>query len=293
MVTVTIDPFAGFCPGVTKAISSADDLLAGYPSVYSFGELVHCPEEIGRLESRGLQVMSGEEIDKVHDSVILIRAHGVTPRTQFRLEISDNTVVDATCGIVRRLQHKVKSCSHEMKQVDGQVIIFGKRKHPEVEGLLGYALGNAIIVEKADDLSEIDFNKPMSVFAQTTSNTGDYDAFINNLNNRLDELGINKGSVQIYNTICGSIKMRVPKLKEFAHQHDVIIMVSGEQSSNGKYLTTILKNENPATFKVSSENELEKQWFAGVSTIGITGAASTPVWLLEKVAAKVESMVNN
>ncbi len=292
MVSVTIDPYAGFCPGVTKAINTADQLLEGYPSVYSFGELVHCSEELGRLESQGLKVMTREELDKVNDSVILIRAHGVTPRTQFRLEISNNTIVDATCGIVRRLQHKVKTCSHEMKEVDGQVVIFGKLKHPEVEGLLGYTQGNAIVVEKPDDLSVINFDKPMSVFAQTTSNVGDYESFIRNIYLKLDDLGINKDSVQIYNTICGSIKVRVPRLKQFAHEHDVIIMVSGEQSSNGKYLTSILKNENSLTYKISSESELNADWFAGVNKIGITGAASTPVWLLEKVANAVRNMVN-
>lgn len=292
MVTVTIDPFAGFCPGVSKAISTADDLVESYPSVYSFGELVHCPEEIDRLESQGLKIMTGEDIDKIHDSAILIRAHGITPRTQYRLEISDNTVIDATCSIVRRLQQKVKTCSHEMKAVDGQVIIFGKRKHPEVEGLLGYSACRTIIVEKADDLSDIDFNKPMSVFAQTTSNVCDYESFISHLNQKMDELGINKQSVQIYNTICGSIKVRVPKLKLFARENDVVIIVSGEQSSNGKYLASILKNENPRSYKVSSEAELSEDWFTGSATIGITGAASTPEWLLEKVAAAVENLVN-
>lgn len=292
MVTVTIDPFAGFCPGVTKAITTADNLLEGHLSVYSFGELVHCPEELDRLGSKGMQVMSSEDIDNVNNSIVLIRAHGITPRTQFRLEISDNTVVDATCAIVHRLQQKVKTCSHEMKEVDGQVIIFGKRKHPEVEGLLGYSQGKTVVVEKSDDLSGIDFNKPMSVFAQTTSNVSDYEAFIHNLYNKVGELEINKESIQIYNTICGSIKLRVPKLKQFAHEHDVIIMVSGEQSSNGKYLTSILVKENIKTYKVSSEAELDKQWFAGASKIGITGAASTPMWLLEKVATTVENMVN-
>ncbi|HLN53040.1 MAG TPA: 4-hydroxy-3-methylbut-2-enyl diphosphate reductase [Lentimicrobium sp.] len=292
MITVTIDPFAGFCPGVTKAITTADHLLEGYPSVYSFGELVHCPEETDRLESQGLKIMTSEEIDKVSNSVILIRAHGITPRTQFRLEISDNTVVDATCSIVHRLQQKVKTCSHEMKEVGGQVIIFGKRKHPEVEGLLGYSDGKAIVVEKADDLTGIDFNRPMSVFAQTTSNVSDYDAFILNITAKLDELGVNKESFQIYNTICGSIKVRVPRLKQFAKENDVVIMVSGAQSSNGIYLTSILNKENVRTYKISSEAELEKQWFTDAAKIGITGAASTPVWLLEKVATAIENMVN-
>lgn len=271
----------------------ADEILANEKTAYSFGELVHCPEELDRLSKSGLTVMQPEDLPNNHDSVILIRAHGVTPEIQHRLEVSDNVIIDSTCGIVRRLQQKVKSASQQMLAVGGQMVIFGKRKHPEVEGLIGYSSCETIIVEKKDDLSQIDLHRPISVFAQTTTNVADYENFISNLFDALFDEGISSENVQVYNTICGSIKIRVPKLREFASQHDVIVFVTGEQSSNGSYLFSIAGQENKNTFKISSEVELRAQWFENAKSIGISGAASTPEWLLIKVAQAVESIMRN
>lgn len=292
MAIVNIDPHAGFCPGVTKTISTAIDLLNDDTPVYSLGELVHCPEELNRLENDGLKVIAPEDVPSVHHSRILIRAHGVTPQVQFKLAISDNDVVDATCSIVRRLQQKIKTVSHRMNELDGQIVIFGKKKHPEVEGLIGYCNSKVIITEDPSDLSDIDLRKPVSVFAQTTTNVEDYEHFIHNLVDASKKSGYNQENIQVYNTICGSIKTRVPNLKVFAAEHDVVIFVSGENSSNGAYLSSICRRENSRTYKISAETQLDPQWLTNAEKIGITGAASTPVWLLEKVASVVQSLVN-
>jgi (E)-4-hydroxy-3-methyl-but-2-enyl pyrophosphate reductase len=290
-ITINIDPLAGFCPGVTKAIAVADDLLQDGGNVYSFGELVHCDEELKRLEVKGLHVMSTADIDKVHHSKILIRAHGVSPDVQHKLQISNNEVVDATCNIVRLLQRKVKLSSLQMKDVGGQVVIFGKRKHPEVEGLVGYSQCRTLIIEKADDFTGIDMLKPMCIFAQTTTNVQDYDTFVFNVIQKVKDAGGNLHDVQVFNTICGSIKARVPMLKAFAFDHDVVIFVSGEESSNGAYLTAICKEENDNTYRVSSEDQLNIEWFVNAKNIGITGAASTPVWLLKRVSEKLNQLL--
>lgn len=292
MITITIDPNAGFCPGVTKAINLAGKLLEDNTGVYSLGELVHCPEELNRLEGSGLKIMSLDDLNDVNHSTILIRAHGVTPDTQYKLQISNNEVVDATCRIVQNLQQKIKISSLRLKSIGGQVIIFGKRKHPEVEGLVGYCYSKVVIVEKADDISGIDLNSPMDIFAQTTVNVADFERFISVLYARLKESGINDENVQIFNTICGSIKHRVPNLKLFARDNDAIIFVSGEQSSNGAYLSSISKEVNANTYKISDEKQLKPKWFEGVQKIGVTGAASTPIWLLEKVAAEIEHLMS-
>lgn len=291
MIIIDIDPSAGFCPGVTKAITIADDLLTGNQDIYSLGELVHCPDEIDRLENKGLKIMSLEDLDTVNNSKILIRAHGATPDTQYKLQISNNEVIDATCKIVQRLQQKVKISSLRMQSIGGQIIIYGKRKHPEVEGLLGYCHSKVVVVEKADDISGIDLTKPMDVFAQTTVNVSDFERFISNLFTCLKEARIDESNVQIFNSICGSIKMRVPNLKAFARDHDVIIFVSGEQSSNGAYLSSISMEENINTYKVSAEGQVKQEWFADAEKIGITGAASTPVWLLEKIAKEIKRII--
>lgn len=293
MIIVDIDPSAGFCPGVTKAITIADNQLTGNQDIYSLGELVHCPDEINRLEDKGLKIMSLEELDTVNNSKILIRAHGIAPNIQYKLQISNNEVIDATCKIVHHLQQKVKISSFRMQSNDGQIIIFGKRKHPEVEGLLGYINSKVVVVENSDDLSGIDLTKPMDVFAQTTVNVSDFEKFVNNLFAGLRDAEIDESNVQIFNTICGSIRMRVPNLKVFAREHDVVIFVSGEQSSNGAYLSSISKEENINTFKVSAEGQVKQEWFADAQKIGITGAASTPVWLLEKIAKEIKRIISN
>ncbi|MGE5318425.1 MAG: 4-hydroxy-3-methylbut-2-enyl diphosphate reductase [Chloroflexota bacterium] len=287
MVKISIDPFAGFCPGVKKTISLAGEILASNDYAYSLGELVHCPEELNRLSEQGLTVIGSEEVGKFSNSVILIRAHGVTPEIQHELEKSDNIIVDSTCSIVRRLQQKVRSVSQQMLQSNGQIVIFGKKKHPEVEGLVGYSNCKVIVIEKPDEFSKIEISRPISVFAQTTANVVDFESFITNLSDKLSEVGVNRENLQVYNTICGSIKMRVPKLREFARENDVIVFVSGEQSSNGTYLSSIALKENINTHKISSETELMPQWFENAKKIGITGAASTPEWLLNRVAESV------
>lgn len=292
MIIINIDPYAGFCPGVTKAINLAGNLLQENDHVYSLGELVHCPEELNRLEDMGLNIMSLNDLDSLNSAKILIRAHGVTPGTQYKLQISNNDIIDGTCKIVHHLQQKVKISSLRMQSVGGQIIIFGKRKHPEVEGLIGYCSCKVLVIENADDLSGIDMDSPMDIFAQTTANDSDYERFISNLYIRMKDIGGNEENIQIFNTICGSIKSRVPKLKIFAKENDVIIFVSGEQSSNGAYLSSICKEENVNTYRVSAENQLNLHWFEGVNKVGITGAASTPVWLLEKIAIEIRGLLN-
>lgn len=290
MYSVHIDPFAGFCPGVKKAINLVGDLLEDTDKVYCLGELVHCPEEMQRLQCKGLNIVSFDDVKVLDNSTILIRAHGVTPEIQFQLGISSNHIVDATCNIVHRLQQKVKISSLQMQQLGGQIIIYGKKKHPEVEGLLGYCNSKCMVVESSDDLGDIDLAKPICIFAQTTANVADFETFVNNVYSELKKSGIGNENVQVYNTICGPMKLRVPLLKTFAQEHDVIVFVAGEHSSNGSYLASIIKEENINTFKVSSESEVNALWFKNAAKVGITGGNSTPVWLLENVAKEVKRL---
>lgn len=293
MPTINIDPFAGFCPGVRKAIDTVDELLDTPGQVYSLGELVHCPEEINRLETRGLKVLKIEDVGKIHSAKVLIRAHGVTPDIHHMLSISSNQVHDATCNIVYRLQQKVKLCSLQMQQKNGQVVIFGKKKHPEVEGLVGYCNSKVVVSEKPDEISGIDFTKPIGIFAQTTANVADFEAFVNKIFECAKESGMNTEDIQVYNTICGPMKLRVPHLRNFASENDVVIFVAGQQSSNGVYLSSICTNENSRTYKVSAEGQLDITWFKGANKIGITGGNSTPVWLLEKIASEVRHLTES
>ncbi len=291
MVTVLIDPKAGFCPGVSNAINKAENLLDSPGKVFSLGELVHCPEEISRLELLGLRTITKEDIDSVSDSKILIRAHGVSPNVQHRLNKTNNEIADATCGTVYRLQQKVKISSMQMRQSDGQVVIYGKENHPEVEGLIGYCHSKYVIAKNPEDIENIDINSPISIFAQTTANVADFEQFVNNIYNKLLENGLEANRVQVYNTICTPMKNRVPQLRSFAKEHDVIVFVAGEHSSNGNYLYSVTKKENNRAFKVSGPGQVLPDWFDNVEKIGVSGGNSTPIWLLEEVADEIKRML--
>lgn len=289
MVTVHIDPHAGFCPGVRKAITIAEELLDAEGEVYCLGELVHCPEEMERLESKGFKIISKEEIDQIQDSKIVIRAHGISPSVQHRLNKTDNEIIDATCNTVYRLQQKVKISSTQMQMLDGQVVIFGKKNHPEVEGLIGYCQSKYLIVSDPENLEGIDLNKPISIFAQTTSNIAEFESFIQNIYSAVRNAGLESNQIQVYNTICTPMKSRVPQLRSFASKFDVIVFVSGERSANGAYLSSICKAENIRTFRVSAPGQLNFQWFENVDSIGVTGGNSSPYWLLEVIADEIKN----
>lgn len=291
MALINIDPHAGFCPGVKKAILFADELLHESVNLYSLGELVHCPEEIERLGTLGLKVITEDEIPKLKNASILIRAHGVNPKTQHLLDSSGNRIIDATCSIVKRLQQKIKLCSVQMLPRNGQVVIFGKKNHPEVIGLLGYCQGRTAIVENYTDLSAVDLSVPLCIFAQTTSNATDYEEFVKHLFLNFKQKGIKTDQVQVFNSICGSMKRRVPELIKFAKQNDVVVFVSGRQSSNGAYLASVSASVNSNTYRVSNIDELKREWFYNAQSIGITGATSTPVWLLEKISAEIQLLL--
>lgn len=290
MVSIIVDSFAGFCPGVQKAISVAEELLDKHGVLYSLGELVHCPVETERLAAQGLNIISTDQVNTISDSTILIRAHGVTPELQHMLEMSNNVIVDCTCPIVHRLQHKVKLISLFMEKVDGTIIIFGKKNHPEVIGLMGYCNCKCLINDNPNDVSKVDVNRPLAIFTQTTSNISDFELFISNVHSKYLQSGVSQEDLQIYNTICGQMKKRVPDIMSFAAKHDVIVFVAGDNSSNGAYLESICREVNNNTYKVSGLGQVKKEWFENVQRIGISGAASTPVWLLEQIADEIKMM---
>jgi 4-hydroxy-3-methylbut-2-enyl diphosphate reductase len=287
MTTVEIDKYSGFCNGVKKAISTAEELLEQSVNLYSLGEMVHCPEEINRLASKGLKEILLKDVTTLNGASILIRAHGVTPQVKEHLDSTNNRVIDATCLIVKRLQHKVKESSELMSRRNGLLIIFGKKNHPEVIGLLGYCSSDFLVIEKPEESSLVDVSRPITIFSQTTSNVSDFETFIHNLEKMYSDSGVSMEHLQVNNTICGQMKRRVPELKLFANKHDVIIFVSGANSSNGKYLASVCKAVNENTYHVAGAEQIDYRWFNRAKSIGVSGATSTPTWLLEEVAKEI------
>lgn len=289
---IEIDPLAGFCSGVNRAIGNAGKHLSGGERLKCLGELVHNEEELDRLRSLGMDFISQEDISPDLRKVF-IRAHGEPPVTYNKLKALKLEIVDATCPVVSRLQQKVGNSSREFKRMgEGQVVIFGKPGHPEVIGLMGNTSGNAVVVQQSGDFGKIAFGGPLHLFAQTTANQDDYRDFCEAIKQRTIEAGGDIALVTVTNSICGQVSRRAPSLLGFARSHDVIVFVSGQESSNGKYLAGLSRTVNANTYTVSSPGEIQ-DWFGNAGSIGISGATSTPRWLLEQVADKIMEITGN
>ncbi|MCF8304251.1 MAG: 4-hydroxy-3-methylbut-2-enyl diphosphate reductase [Bacteroidales bacterium] len=285
---LSIDKSAGFCFGVVRAIETAERELERSGHLYCLGEIVHNQTEIARLKARGLEIIDHEQFRQMHDCKVLIRAHGEPPETYRIAEENNIELIDASCPIVLKLQQRVAKSYEELKKQNGQVVIFGKQNHPEVTGLSGHTAHEAIVIRKPGDVKKVDKDKPVHLYAQTTMNTGEFREVSSLLENRLSSV---KGSeFKSFNTICRQMANRVPDLKAFAREQDVMVFVSGKNSSNGNFLFSVSRSVNPETYFISNKTELQPGWFEGKERIGISGATSTPMWLMEEVGEEVERM---
>jgi len=289
---VEIDPTAGFCTGVQRAIAASEKLLSEPDSVYCLGEIVHNEAELERLRNIGMKFTDIESIQNIPpDSKVLLRAHGEPPETYRNLKDKGLQVVDATCPVVLRLQQKVRQASAEMLTVGGTVLIYGKSGHAEVIGLMGQTNGNVRVINGPYHLVDIDFSKPLRVFSQTTSDLNAYNEIGEAILSKAGDANPVNHDVVIYQTICRQVSRRSPGIEKFARLHDVIIFVSGTNSSNGKYLSGISKSVNSRTFTVSGTGQIKQEWLTGAAFIGVSGATSTPAWLMQKVADEINAMI--
>lgn len=287
---VNIDPFSGFCFGVDSTIEIAEAELKKESALFSLGEIVHNNEEMDRLREKGLKILNHKNLQNSRNIKVLVRAHGEPPST-FEIAKNNNIdLIDTTCPIVKKLQQTIHKAFLEMKKVNGQVVIYGKNGHPEVNGLIGQTDGSAILIENPDDISKIDFRRPVRLFSQTTKSTEIYLKIIDEIKKKVDSLNSSINFFIPKNTICHQVSARVPSLRKFCIENDVVVFVSGINSSNGKYLFSICKSVCKNSYHISSSSQLDKKWFKGANKIGVSGATSTPKWLMENVAAKIEKI---
>lgn len=282
---VETDTGSGFCFGVENAVKIAEEALLKGEEVYSLGPIVHNDMEVKRLMLLGLININREKFFRLHDCNLLIRAHGEPPETYLIAEKNNIRVIDATCPIVRKLQSKVREAWRRSKEIKGQIVIYGKPGHDEVIGLLGQTNNEGILLSGLNGIEKIDFTRPVILFSQTTMGMTDYNNIADIIRAKMIKAGIRDPDsvLKVNNTICGQVSGREPHLKEFAKKHDIIIFVSGKESSNGKLLYGVCKSVNPDTHFVSSPEELERNWFEGKKSAGICGATSTPMWLIEDI----------
>lgn len=273
-LSVRIDPNSGFCFGVIYAIQMAEDILDEQGYLYCLGDIVHNDEEVERLEQRGLRIIDYDMLAQLRDEKVLIRAHGEPPST-YQTGLENNlTLIDASCPVVLKLQNRIKT-SYDKQE---RIFIYGKHGHAEVRGLLGQTSGNAVVFENLDELLRHELPSNITLYSQTTKST---DSFYR-IKGELEQRGY---AINANDTICRQVSNRDKDLRKFAAQFDQIVFVSGTKSSNGKVLYQVCKETNPRTHFISKVEEICGSWFRSGQSVGICGATSTPMWLMEDIRA--------
>ncbi|MBD5218989.1 MAG: 4-hydroxy-3-methylbut-2-enyl diphosphate reductase [Bacteroidales bacterium] len=288
MASIEIDKESGFCFGVVTAIRKAEQELAGGSELYCLGDIVHNSDEVERLCDKGLQTITHEQLAELRDAKVLLRAHGEPPSTYATARRNGIEIIDATCPVVLKLQQRIKEKYDSSSPAEVQIVIYGKRGHAEVNGLVGQTEGHAIVVEDMDGLSQIDFSRDIALYSQTTKSLEGFQSIIEEIRKRISP----EAHFEYSDTICRQVANRVGHLREFAAHKDVVLFVAGTKSSNGKVLFNECLAVNPRTHLVANESEVQPEWLARAENIGICGATSTPRWLMEKVGAKTAELID-
>lgn len=285
---VEIDSNSGFCFGVVTAIRKAEEELDSSGQLYCLGDIVHNASEVDRLCGKGLETITHEDLGRLHDVKVLLRAHGEPPRTYSTALANNIKIIDATCPVVLQLQRRIKQAYDEGVEAERKggskplIVIYGKNGHAEVNGLVGQTNGEAVVIQDVSGIDTLDLTRDILLYSQTTKSLEGFREVVEEIKKRKKE-----GDFRYFDTICRQVSNRMEKMREFARTHEVVIFVSGAKSSNGKVLFEKCREVNPRTHLISEESELDPSWTEGAETVGVCGATSTPLWLMEKVAETV------
>ena len=291
---IEIDSNSGFCFGVVNAIEKAEQELKESGHLYCLGDIVHNSDEVNRLSEAGLEVIEHEDLPSLKNTKLLFRAHGEPPTVYKQAQNNGISIIDATCPVVLALQKRILKAYTDYPL--SQIVIYGKKGHAEVNGLVGQTEGNAIVVENEDDLKDVDFTKPIILFSQTTKSTDGFYALIEKIKTQISD----SENFTYYDTICRQVANRMANMRNFAQKHQLIFFVGDRKSSNGKVLYEECAKQNPlGTFFVSSPNDIAEEMCLSIErcaysaqSIGICGATSTPKWQMEAVKNKIKEIVD-
>ena len=276
MLKIEIDNGSGFCFGVTTAIKKAEEELAKGSTLYCLGDIVHNGMECERLKMLGLITITHEDMETLHDAKVLLRAHGEPPETYELAKRNNIEIIDATCPVVLQLQRRI------LKQYetcpDAQIVIFGKPGHAEVLGLVGQTQSHAIVVAHFEDVMNLDFNRDIYLYSQTTKSLDEFHRIIDYIQSHISP----KATFKSFDTICRQVANRMPNVSSFASRHDLVLFVCGRESSNGRVLYDECRRVNNNSRLIEGPEEIMPEWLDNIGTIGICGATSTPKWLMEQ-----------
>ena len=290
---IEIDNGSGFCFGVTTAIRKAEEELEKGGILYCLGDIVHNGMECERLKDMGLVTINHDDMRELHDVKVLLRAHGEPPETYEVARRNNIEIIDATCPVVLQLQKRIKQQYNANAQSpgqsvksDAQIVIFGKKGHAEVLGLVGQTDSSAIVIENFDEVKRLDFTRDIYLYSQTTKSLDEYHRIIDYIQSHISP----SATFKSFDTICRSVANRMPNISQFASRHDLIFFVCGRKSSNGKVLYNECLRVNPNTHLVEDAHEIEPSWLEGIQSVGICGATSTPRWLMEQCRDAIQQL---
>ena len=288
---VNIDPDSGFCFGVVTAIRKAEEQLSENESLYCLGDIVHNAAEVERLRLKGLRTITHDDLPALRNVRMLLRAHGEPPSTYELARRNGIDIIDATCPVVLQLQKRIKEAYDEGRKVlsrgetPPQILIYGKNGHAEVNGLVGQTCGEALVIQGPEDLDKVNFSRDILLYSQTTKSISGFREIADEIRRRM-----RGGRFEAFDTICRQVSGRMEKIRAFARDHEVTVFVSGAKSSNGKVLFAECREVNPRSYHISGPGELRPEWFEGVASVGVCGATSTPLWLMEAVAEALRKL---
>ena len=286
---IEIDSGSGFCSGVTTAIKKAEEELAKGITLYCLGDIVHNGMECERLRKLGLITINHDDMRKLHNVKVLLRAHGEPPETYELARKNNIEIIDATCPVVLKLQQRIKTqyTSAVTPPPASQIVIFGKKGHAEVLGLVGQTHSSAIVIESFSEVERLDFSRDIYLYSQTTKSLDEYHRIIEYIQNHISP----DATFRSFDTICRSVANRMPSISQFAACHDLILFVCGRKSSNGKVLFNECKRINPNSHLIEDPGEILPEWLREIDSVGICGATSTPKWLMEQCRDAIQEMI--
>ena len=287
---IEIDNGSGFCFGVTTAIKKAEEELAQGETLYCLGDIVHNGMECERLREMGLITITHDQMRELHNAKVLLRAHGEPPETYELARKNNIEIIDATCPVVLKLQKRIKEQYETSPNLpegeEAQIVIFGKKGHAEVLGLVGQTHSSAIVIESSDEVTKLDFTRDIYLYSQTTKSLDEFRRIIDYIQTHISP----NATFKSFDTICRSVANRMPNISQFATKHDLVLFVCGRKSSNGKVLYNECLRVNPNTHLIEDPQEIEPEWLKGIESVGICGATSTPRWLMEQCRDAIQNM---
>ena len=287
---IEIDNGSGFCFGVTTAIKKAEEELAQGETLYCLGDIVHNGMECERLREMGLITINHDQMRELHNAKVLLRAHGEPPETYELARKNNIEIIDATCPVVLKLQKRIKEQYETSPNLsegeEAQIVIFGKKGHAEVLGLVGQTHSSAIVIESSDEVTKLDFTRDIYLYSQTTKSLDEFRRIIDYIQTHISP----NATFKSFDTICRSVANRMPNISQFATKHDLVLFVCGRKSSNGKVLYNECLRVNPNTHLIEDPQEIEPEWLKGIESVGLCGATSTPRWLMEQCRDAIQNM---